>query len=50
MIEFSVVAYIAIVAWFVFGDAKSQRSSTTVGACLSSFFAVCYWDENNFAR
>ena len=49
MLEFSIVAYIAIAAWFIFGDEKSQRNSTTVGVCLSGFLAVWYWAENNLA-
>ena len=49
MIVFSVIAYIGIAAWYLLGNDKSQRISSTVGTCLSSFLALWFWGENDIA-
>lgn len=49
MIVFSVIAYIGIAAWYLLGNDKTQRISSTVGACLSSFFALWFIGESDVA-
>ena len=49
MIIISVVAYIALVAWFLLGGKKSPIISTFVGVCISAFMAYWYWQVDNIA-
>ena len=49
MILLSVIVYIGIAAWYLLGNDKSQRISSVVGTCLSSFFAYWFWGENDIA-
>lgn len=49
MIVFSIVIYIVLSTWYLLGNDKSQRISTILGVCISSFFSYWYWDVDNIA-